>query len=99
MSKHTPGPWEIAPSKRSDNYCIYAIDRQYGIGEAWNLNGESQNEANARLIAAAPDMLAALRYVEMRCVSDAAYPHSSIEDRRMRDLVVAAIARAEGRNV
>lgn len=43
-------------------------------------------------------MLAALRYVETRCVSDAAYKHASVEDRRMRDLVVAAIAKAEGRS-
>lgn len=57
---------------------------------------DAEAEANARLMATAPDMLAALRYVETRCVSDAAYPHSSIEDRRMRDLVVSAIAKAEG---
>jgi hypothetical protein len=51
----------------------------------------------ATAMAAAPDMLAALRYVLTRCVSEAAYPHASIEDRKMRDMVVAAIATAEGR--
>jgi hypothetical protein len=44
----------------------------------------------------ADEMLVALRYVETRCVSEAAYPHASIEDRKMRDMVVAAISKAEG---
>lgn len=51
----------------------------------------------ATAMAAASDMLAALRYVLTRCVSEAAYPQASIEDRKMRDMVVAAIAKAEGR--
>lgn len=59
--KHTPGPWTISPSRRSDNFCIYARDKDYGIGEAWNLSGKPENKANARLMAAAPDMLDALK--------------------------------------
>lgn len=44
------------------------------------------------------DMLEALRFVETRCVSEAAYEHASLEDRKMRDMVVTAIAKAEGRS-
>lgn len=55
MTKHTPGPWECRPSMEYPwDYEISAPaseDRGEDPGEA---------EANARLIAAAPDLLAAL---------------------------------------
>jgi hypothetical protein len=63
---HTPGPWYVKPSTVSKNLCIYSGSvgdaiGGYGIGEAWDLNGKPQNAANAALIAAAPDLLEALR--------------------------------------
>lgn len=57
---------------------------------------KAEQKANANLFSAGPQMLEALRYAESRCVSEAAYPHASLEDRKLRDLVVAAIAAAEG---
>lgn len=65
MSGHTPGPWFIKLSVVSKNRCIYSSGVRdehggYGIGEAWDLNGNPENAANARLIAAAPDLLEAL---------------------------------------
>ena len=66
MTKHTPGPWAL------DDESIYAPD-----GEGWKQVAEIPNwrtnpgevltpedNANARLIAAAPDMLDALRKAE-----------------------------------
>lgn len=49
-------------------------------------------EANARLIAAAPDLLAALRAMVCRCE-----PDTDGADRRMWEDARAAIAKAEGR--
>jgi len=60
MSKHTPGPWS------------YSIDRNYvriylhGLGRIDEIHGGDSlrgycGEANARLIAAAPDMLDMLK--------------------------------------
>lgn len=98
MAGHTPGPWR-AEQHQPFGSAVYVDDGKtlataHGsaaiTGEKW------PHVANARLIAAAPDMLEALRYVETRCVSEAAYPHASLEDRKMRDVVVAAIAKAEG---
>jgi hypothetical protein len=63
-------------------------DRGYLIAES------IPHKPTRDLLAAAPDLLEALRYVEKRCVSEAAYPHASIEDRKMRDMVNAAIAKA-----
>ena len=68
MSEHTPGPWKV--SRRFDIY----QDRQDGNGSGryigttrgngplpWSI--ESVDEANAVLMAAAPDLLAACRVV------------------------------------
>lgn len=61
MSKHTPGPWEL---KR-----VSVIAGGIRISQSGYIGGQSQSvieaaertrEANAKLIAAAPDMLAAL---------------------------------------
>lgn len=59
MSKHTPGPWEHhttgeVTTKQEDgrSYRRIAVVQDYGIGSLPEVD-----EANARLIAAAPDML------------------------------------------
>ena len=54
MSKHTPGPWEADGTE-----VIGQIEWTYEIATAWS-NAEisvDDAEANARLIAAAPDLL------------------------------------------
>jgi hypothetical protein len=70
--KHTPGPWEIANDMYGiGNMKVYGVEcKQNGIRQpiancGWDDRGES--EANARLIAAAPEMLEALEDVELRC--------------------------------
>lgn len=74
MTKHTPGPW-TADGEDSD----------------WEINfngisiAEVYDEADARLIAAAPDMLAALEAVEADYIKA-----------DLRVIVRAAIAKAKG---
>ena len=59
MSKHTPGPWINCPSTARGaapgkvHVCYLTEDRGYEL--------LPQTEANARLIAAAPELLEALR--------------------------------------
>ena len=59
MSKHTPGPWKVTPSNQTSGWgvCIEAPGRIIA-----KLTGRKKNdkEANARLIAAAPELLEAL---------------------------------------
>ena len=56
MSKHTPGPWEIAKGK---TYCAIRTDDR--VIADMRLVGLHYNDANARLIAAAPDLLEAMQ--------------------------------------
>jgi hypothetical protein len=60
MSAHTPGPWYVKDGTRADVYCEdrYGNHRNH-IAKCWNTD-EGSAVDNARLIAAAPDLLAAL---------------------------------------
>ena len=57
MSAHTPGPWHVEPEK--DGTCVMAGD--YYITDTIDAAGgdsdDTTQHANARLIAAAPDLL------------------------------------------
>jgi len=61
-AKHTPGPWSVLHGRR-----LYIFDAQKEIiatitsDPGRNREQEQVDEANARLIAAAPDLLTALR--------------------------------------
>lgn len=104
MSKHTPGPWELT---RGDGYTVVAGIDQYGdrheIATSYNTHPQEGNpveewhppqEANVRLIAAAPDMLAALKALvaDIAACQTAALPGGSTCRR-----AESAIAKAEGR--
>ena len=58
---HTPGPWSIDAGPVTRQICVGSGD-MWICGQIHNANGMSLTEAmaNARLIAAAPTMLAAL---------------------------------------
>lgn len=92
MTKHTPGPWECRPS--NEYGWTYEITNKEG-------NDDTQAEANARLIAAAPDLLEALQSVHqwMDDQADAQSKggHATFDLmmlREQRDKARAAIARA-----
>jgi hypothetical protein len=56
VSKHTPGPWTVEIGMDAKVRC--PDGRTFNIGDAIY---HEENKDNARLVAAAPDMLAALR--------------------------------------
>lgn len=86
---HTPGPWivtrqyVVGPRDESDSQGFGMV---VGVADVY---GDNRNQ-DARLIAAAPDMLEALKLVadsgKFSCFDDLAW-----------DAVNAAIAKAEGR--
>ena len=91
---HTPGPWLL----ELDNFGDYTVHRQNEtLAIAAVVNGEmrrmgnlsGQHEANARLIAAAPDMFEALKHILAGALS---LPRFAEEEAR------AALAKAEGRS-
>jgi hypothetical protein len=98
MSKHTPGPWEIGNAPHSD--CrIYAPSEVHAIAKTYgpDLNGIGvcaltgpMNRADARLIAAAPELLKALIALERT----AGIP--AMNDDPVRVKARAAIAKAKG---
>lgn len=98
MSKHTPGPLEVRQSQ-SDKYTaddiFEAVDGAPEI--VWNggvpiafLAVDSRQDANARLIAAAPDLLEALELLLDKIGTVVWHDDYSAEMAR------AAIARAKG---
>ena len=61
-SKHTPGPWDyVAYANRDSDAPVEYRVRAKGLRwVALTASGDSEDEANARLIAAAPELLEAL---------------------------------------
>lgn len=98
MSKHTPGPWEATtdihgcPSVR--NFDGFGVCSTYGKYES-----PEQKEANANLIAAAPDMLEALKALdEAEFQGMFTEGQWTKEHQELFENAHAAIAKAEGNN-
>lgn len=86
--KHTPGPWELGYLDHAGQRVVR--QEHIEVCTCWHHSVgsiEREMEANARLIAAAPELLEALKLVVTRCG-----PKS-----RDGALARAAIAKAEGR--
>lgn len=88
-SKHTPGPWAYDPAELRIYYADGDVEPTVAYVEYDN-SSEAQAEADARLIAAAPELLAALK--------DAIALMGPLEDVahiRRKQVWLAAIAKAE----
>jgi hypothetical protein len=98
MSKHTPGPWTVIKSGVSVDAGMIRIRMEAG---GWT----DEVKANARLIAAAPDLLAELRIMrdwlqeqlgEWLPVEPAHYPNRQlVEMREHLDDIEAVIKKTE----
>jgi len=93
MMTYTKGPWR-AERQKSFSYSIHT-DYIHDRGHDCNIVREVRCEANAFLIAAAPQLLEALK----RLVAEHNSSRYSSLEKRMADWQVAAeaIAKAEGR--
>ncbi len=96
---HTPGPWIVAPSSNNGNGTAWRDILSTGTEFAPSYVGEAL-EQDARLIASAPDLLAALENVLMYCVTPKGMPDAnkgrSAEQQFAYDQARAAIAAARG---
>lgn len=87
MSKHTPGPWVYVPVKGSIPILhVYCPD---GMGAFHLSRGDAEQDSNAHLIAAAPELLEALELAGQ----SAGYQYMT---RETREAISAAIAKAKG---
>ncbi len=89
MSKHTKGPWTASgfDEEYTDQINIKG-DGFYVAAAIW-MGNPGEQEANARLIAAAPELLEALEAVLQQVDDDSSYEE-------MRADIRAAIAKATG---
>ena len=90
MSKHTPGPWSQDKGRCSN--CVYAESKSgFPVAKAMRYSPVFDKEylANARLIAAAPDLLEA-------CKAMMASPENDMKEYVAIQLIEKAIAKAEG---
>lgn len=93
MSAHTPGPWVVAHELRPTDEMVADLENgTYVVVEG--RTGLGNFMADARLIAAAPDLLAALQAIVDQEQHDG-QPETHMHD--MADIARAAIAKAEGR--
>ncbi len=88
-AKHTPWPWNVEAAQRG--FIVTALNGQYDIAVVRNI-GVQDNKANAQLIAAAPELLEALKELSAEEWRD---DNDPILD-RARSKARAAIAKAEG---
>jgi len=93
MSKHTPGPWVLDNAEGGDWFrYVLAEDSQIGRVDLGNRGAISQHgEANARLIASAPEIYAALKDLVYQVQGPDQPAWLCLKDAR------AAIAKAEGK--
>lgn len=107
-AKSTPGPWHVmiggfTKRRRPDIATVYATDsdlRYIAKCDDVAISGDvpTDNIANARLIAAAPEMLAMLKACEQVLRVEAAmmHPASANPYRDVADSIDALIARIDG---
>ncbi len=103
-TKHTPGPWEYRYSKETDKHYVGSgvcciIDEAFATIETKD-RGKKERQANARLIASAPDLLEALKYARS-CIAYCRKNHKDIQSGDgvpVEIFLDAAIAKAEGRS-
>jgi hypothetical protein len=93
--KGTPGPWKIG--KYPDNDVVFGPD---GHGVAWieDTTASGEEEANTRLIAAAPEQLEALqktndllKYLDNTHTGDSRYADFAIQYSENRKLIEKAL--------
>lgn len=82
LMAHTPGPWTIGANSSSYGISIWSDEHLADVKS----NNRDERMANARLIAAAPELLAALKYVR-RFLNVDDHETAYVDD---------AIAKAEG---
>lgn len=61
---HTPGPWRFTPELSRYGYRVFAVNGDAELGN-WSMAERVFRPEDARLIAAAPDLLAALERIAL----------------------------------
>ena len=96
--KHTQGPWGVTehPNKRAfeGNLIVCPDDKDMVVCTIWTCDDEKETKANARLIAAAPELLEACKAVWSAIIDGDEHEHTA---EQAHNLLIKAIAKAEGK--
>jgi len=101
--KFTAGPWRVERSTGEHPYEIRSAGNEVATVALMNGRPSPTLEANARLIAAAPEMHAALKAIALTLLRDAPIrdaPSGTVTAesiKRAKEIARAALAKAEGR--
>lgn len=103
VTPHTPGPWRVHEDIPSDSYCplIEAENPEGYSVDIANVSrpatgGLDSMEANAKLIAAAPELLEALKLCAMLINKRVTAGKVSVDFLKIQNLAFSAIAKATG---
>ena len=107
MGEHTPGPWRVMWSGRSASGDVRPENRHYsvmattpeipGFGRGFDVTIADvlcNGEANARLIAAAPELVVALLELLEACDNSDACQYGTLSTSFVRDRAEPALAKA-----
>ena len=97
MSKHTPGPWVFEYDNDvgdNDDYFIefFSVRTQ----DSNELIARVEEKTDARLIAAAPDLLEALQVLCEYAETSNDFRYGTLSTKFVRDVALPAIAKATG---
>lgn len=91
-TQHTPGPWKIVPGVRGYEHSIMGTDGDAACDVPETSHPTTTAEANARLIAASPDLLEVARFAVHYIESNT--PGNQTTDLEAVAKIRAAIAKA-----
>ena len=95
-TQHTPGPWRFEPETKT----IRSVPANYWLATMDSWDGAVNNEANARLMASAPELLEALKLALAQAKHYGPTNPDELGGKFACDVIRqcdAAIAKAEGR--
>lgn len=102
MTQHTPGPWTVSDELTTDKHFVIDLGPNVSgciLIERHREGFDASDEANARLIAAAPGMLDGLKQAVKQIADDWASTSTPLDGHRaLIDKLDAIIAKAEGRS-
>lgn len=96
-TEYTPGPWHVSDITLNQNHVFAEDGYQVADCEHYHISKRplSEQKANAKLIAAAPDMAEALRLIEIICTESAHDCRKRMGTRAGNTLVAARAALAK----
>jgi hypothetical protein len=101
IGKYTPGPWQYQDSSNNEHILIYSNDlaklpAMVTCHRSPNKMSAEEGRANARLIAAAPELLKAMEKAQTAYSLMAKFPNCSQQTKEEFAEIEKAIAKATG---